>query len=175
MSDISDNAFTLLSTVKKRGRKLQGTGTFFTEKDIAYWYRDDSEEELLDDENKLAIKELLERKLAKNWQDEDDEFILTPYGESFKRSNHASAATITQNFSNIHGSNIANMSENVCQTLNIDSYNEEVKNQFTQLQEAVKTKDDKRARAIIDGLWVSAPGLVLQLLQIGLGVTGGQS
>ena len=104
MQDISDNAFTLLATVKKRGRKLQGTGTYFTERDIAYWYHDDSDEELLDNENMAAIQELLELKLAKNWRDEDDEFVLTPQGESFRRNGRMSAANITQNFSNIHGS-----------------------------------------------------------------------
>ncbi len=64
--------------------------------------------------------------------------------------------------------NIANNSPNAMQSIDLRSYSAEIQMEVENLQEAIAAKDDTRAKRIIDGLWVSAPQLVLGLIQIGL-------
>lgn len=172
MAILSENAFDLLSTIRKRGRKFGGTGTFFTDSEVAYWYHDDSDEDLLDENDRAAIAELIEIGLAKSWQDNNDEYTLTPRGENYVQTQPNTTSHITQNFSGINNSNIANMSPGAHQSLDISSYELEVQEAVAELQDAVVSKDDTRAKRIIDGLWVSAPQLALSLIQIGLSASG---
>ena len=168
MSVLSEDAFDLLTTIKKRGRKFGGTGTFFSDSEVAYWYHDDSDEKLLNEVDKAAIVELLKTGFAKNWQDNDDEYTLTPRGENYSHTRAITPTNITQNFSDINNSVIANMSPGARQSLDLSSYTLEVQNAVAELQDAVVNKEDTRAKRIIDGLWVTAPQLVLSLIQIGI-------
>ena len=170
MANISEDAYDLLQTIKKRGRKFGGTGTFFDKSDVAYWYHDDSDENLLDTSDMANIDELLQSNLARPWQDEDGQFVLTTRGENYTHISSSRPTQISNTYGDIIGSNVANMSPGAKQSLDLSSYSVEIQKEVAELHEAVKTKDDTRAKRIIDGLWVSAPQLVLTLLQIGLSV-----
>lgn len=69
-------------------------------------------------------------------------------------------------------STIANMSSDIRQTLDLSNYSIEIQNEVAELQEAIRLKDDTSTKRIIDGLWISAPQLVLNLLQVGLAAYG---
>lgn len=175
MSDLSPHALDLLQTVKKRGKKHSGMGTYFTKRDIAYWYHNDSDEELLNTDDLDAINELLHRKIASIWRDEDDEFILTPQGENYRNQPHAPGTTIiTNTITGNTNSPITNMSSRVSQVLSQDEYSVEINKKVDELHDAIIANDSDRARRIIDGLWVSSPQLVLSILQLGLSFSGGR-
>jgi hypothetical protein len=163
MSEISAEAYDLLKTIKKCARKV-GLGKYFSDSDICYWYDFDDE---IDEIIKSSIKELLDSKFIRYWRDNDDEYILDPRGDNYTRDTNA---TVINNISNNNNSNIANMSHSINQAIDIDSLDESIKDQLNELVEAVKRKDQTRAQKIIDGLWISAPALILQMIQIGLGL-----
>ena len=175
MGSLSENAEVLLSTIKSQGTKYPNMGTYFTDGLVAYWYHSKNRASALEETDRAAIRELLDKGLAHPWRRKRDEYELTPRGEAYTLQTQAQSTVYNQNFSNIHGSNISNMSSDVLQTLNIESYSPEVQQQFSELQEAIKSDDDTRAKRIIDGLWVSAPQLVLSLLQVALAIPGGKS
>ena len=64
------------------------------------------------------------------------------------------------------------MSSDVRQSLDLSSYSIEVQKDVAALQEALESNDDTRAKRIIDGLLISAPQLVLSLMQVGLSMSG---
>lgn len=174
MGDLTDNAFDLLQTIRKRAPKNQ-LGSFFTVGLVAMWYSEDH-----DDEQWLAdIQQLLDELLAANLivhmdkEDPDDRYVLLPKGENYTRTKtHSTPATVNNHFSGISNSTIANMSSSINQNINMSTYSIEIQKEVKGLREAVAVNDDTRAKRIIDGLWVSAPALVLQLLQLGLGIGG---
>lgn len=173
MEDLSETALVLLTTIKNQGQKYNNIGTYFTDGLVAYWYHSKNRASALDESDKAAIKELLDNDFARPWRGKKDEYELTPKGEAFTaHSQQSSQSTYHQTFSNISGSNIANMSSHTQQALDLSSYSVEIQNEIEALHEAVAAKDDTRVKRIIDGLWVSAPQLVLGLIQIALAANG---
>lgn len=117
-----------------------------------------------------AVKELLSEKLIKKYQ---SYWVVTVKGKSYNTRVSQSTRSIINNFSNISNSNIANMSSGAIQSLDLSKYSIEVQQQFEKLKEAISSNDNDRVKNIIDGLWISAPQLVLSLIQIGLSLSGG--
>lgn len=173
-TDISEDAYVLLKTARKRALKVWG-GKIFDNARIAAWYNEDDDDEKWLASIRLLLRELVEAKLVdyENKDDTDDAYRVTPKGEDYDRP-AAPIPSIVQSFSSIQGSNIANMSPHAHQGLDLSDYSVEIKSEIVELQKAIKTDENARAKRIIDGLWVSASALVLQLLQIGLGITGDQ-
>ena len=164
MNQLSDGACDLLLTIRRRGVKTQA-GQLTSNDRMCMWY--ELEEDDFESELKPLINELLSGKYIKRFNDEDDQYKLLPKGENYNK--HSLGMTVNT-FSNISNSQIANMSNEVRQKLNIESLDDATRQQLDELIAALEKKDDSRAGEIIDGLLVSAPSLVLQILQIGLGI-----
>ena len=177
MTNISEDAYDLLLTARKRAAKT-GAGKIVTIELMAMWYSEDEDDEQWLQTVHPLITELLQAKLIGylDKDDPDDGYILLPRGENYTRpTTHVpvTPTSVTNNFGDISHSNIANMSSHITQNLDLSSYSVEIQKEIAELQKAVKANDDTRAKRIIDGLWVSAPALVLSMIQIGLGVAGG--
>lgn len=164
MSELSNDAQDLLLTIRKRASKTQA-GKITSNDRICAWY--DIDEDNFDAELKPLIAELLAGRCISMFNEEDDQYKLLPKGENYAQY---SPATVVNTFSNISNSQIASMSNAAKQKLNIQSLDEATKRQLNELIEALSAKDESRAKRIVDGLLVSTPGLILQALQIGLGV-----
>lgn len=170
MANISDDAYILLKTSRKNALKTWG-GKVFDKSRIAAWYNEDEEGEEWMVNAQSLIDELVAARLI-GYEDKDDTtdgYRITPKGENYTPS-ISDTPSIVQSFSDIHGSNIANMSSHSTQTIDLSSYSIEIQNEIAELKEAIRAKDDARAKRITDGLWVSAPSLILQLLQLGLSI-----
>lgn len=173
MAELSENARILLATIKSQGTKYDNMGTYFTDALVAYWYHSKHQASALEEADKAAIQELLDNGLARTWQRKKDEYELTPKGEAYSPTHAASSSSVQNVFSgNFHQSPIANMSADVRQNLDLSIYSLEVQKEVAALQEAFESNDDTRAKRIIDGLWISAPQLVLSLMQVGLSMSG---
>lgn len=175
MTDISEDAYVLLKTARKRALKTWG-GKVFDNARIAAWYNEDEDDENWASSTRSLLTELIAAKLIdyEDTDDTSDDYHITPKGEDYIRR-APSSPSIIQSFSNINGSNIANMSSHTHQALDLSSYSTEIRQEVVELKEAIAKKDTSRVKQIIDGLWVSAPALVLQLLQIGLSVEAGSN
>ena len=176
MSDLTDGAFDLLQTVRKKAPKNQ-IGRFFTVGLVAMWYSEDEDDERWLTDAQQLLDELLAAKLIgyMDKEDPDDRYVLLPKGENYTHAKaYSTPATVNNHFSGISNSTIANMSSNVRQNIDMSTYSIEIQKEVEELREAVVAKDDTRAKRIIDGLWVSAPQLVLSMVQIALAATGGR-
>lgn len=169
MTKLSDESSILLTTIKHHGQKYDNMGTYFTDGLIAYWYHSKNKASALNESDKTAIQELLSQGLARPWQGKKDEYELTPKGEAYTHLQHPQPQTIHQNFSDIRNSTISNMSNDVRQTLSIESYDIDVQLKFSKLGSAVKEGDTSTAQKLLNGLWASAPLLVMEIIKLGIG------
>ena len=167
MNDLSNDAIDLLKTLK-RIKPIKTWGMDFIDKRsvlLEYGYKQHGSE--LD----TVFAELIEKSYIKEIQ--SGAYQLLAKGNNLDLSPTISPS-VTNQFGDIIGSNVANMSPNVQQTLDLSSYSIEIQEEVAELHEAIKSKDDTRSKHIIDGLLVSAPALVLNLVQIGLSAMGGE-
>lgn len=164
-SDLSSEALDLLKTLK-RIKPIKTWGIDFIDKRtvlLEYGYKQQGKE--LD----ALFEEVVNQGYVKKIQ--SGAYQLLAKANNFDFQSKGGDTIFSGNF---HGSPIANNSNNVHQAVDMSSYTIEIQNEVAELQDAIKTKDSSRAKRIVDGLWVSAPALVLQLLQIGLGAGIGQ-
>lgn len=166
MNDISNEAQDLLTTLKRINKIRTMAGNFIDKRSVLldYGYKQNGKE--LDP----LFAELTEMGYLK--------YQSGAYRLLAKALNQAATqipSVVNNHFSDINNSNIANMSSRFSQQLDLTSYSLEVQKEVAELQEAARSNDDTRAKRIIDGLWVSAPQLVLSLLQVALAIPGGKS
>lgn len=174
---LSEEAFELLATIKSNQKKNSSSPRWFDVRYINYWYEPDGDsfnDELIKSKV-VPLNELIDKGLVKNWKD-DNGYYVTPAGENYTHKSEIQPSprqvNITNSFSNISGSNIASMSENVQQKIDISSLSGDEKAQLEDLISAVENKDNQRAQNIFDQMLATAPALALQILQIGLGLAG---
>lgn len=161
MEDISKKATDLLITLKRIKKTKSRGGDFIDKRRVLVEYGFDQNSKQLDE----LFSEL-----------ENNGYIIYQRGAYrllAKALNKTYASRGSRNvtiYSDVNNSNIAHMSSNLVQKLQINNLDEETKLQLELLIEAVKKKDKSRIQSIFDGLVVSSPALVLQILQIGLGI-----
>lgn len=89
------------------------------------------------DKAKAATKSLIEKDLIERFDDDEDVFRLTPYGQMEVSNNNFSV----NNFSNISNSNIANHSQNVEQSINISEQPQDIQDKVREFEQAAHNKD----------------------------------
>jgi hypothetical protein len=161
MNGISEDAQDLLISLKRTNKINTMAGSFIDKRRVLVEYGHDQNGSQLDG---LFI-ELEEAGYIKK---ESGAYLLLA-----KALNWQPAITPPQNvtiYSDVQNSNIAHLSPNTLQRLNIGELDEDTKEKLDTLIDAVEKKDNSRIKGIVDGLIVSSPALILQILQIGLGI-----
>jgi hypothetical protein len=161
MSGVSEEAQDLLITLKRIQKIKTLGGEFIDKRRVLVEYGHDQNGKQLDElftelkdagyiKRNSGAYQLLAK--ASNWQPS------TAFGQQ---------VTI---YSDVQHSNIAHLSPSTAQHLNVSELDNDTKEKLDVLIDAVERKDNSRVKAIVDGLIISSPALVLQILQLGLGV-----
>ncbi len=161
MSSLSEEAQDLLVTLKRIKKIKTLAGEFIDKRRVLVDYGYDQNGKQLDElftelKNSGYIKkesgayQLLAK--ASNWQPD-----------------RASAQHLTI-YSDVNNSNISHLSPNAAQQLNVSDLDNETKEKLDMLIDAVQNKDTSRVKRVLDGLIVSSPSLMIQILQLGLGI-----
>ena len=161
MGDVSDKAQDLLVTLKRIKKIKTLAGEFIDKRRVLLEYGYDQNGKQLDE----LFTELKDAGYIKK---ESGAYQLLAKALNWQPS-ETSAQNVTI-YSGVQNSNIAHLSPNTAQQLNVGELDEYTKEKLDTLIDAVQKKDNSRIKGIIDGLIVSSPALMLQILQLGLGV-----
>lgn len=161
MSDISTEAQDLLTTLKRIPKSSRVGGEFVAKRLAVADYGQK--------QNSKELDPLFDELEAAGYIKKQSPVAYRLLAKALNQGASRATSVVNNNFSDINNSNIANMSPNVQQTLDLSNYSAEIQKEVAELQEAIGQNDDTRAKRIIDGLWVSAPQLVLSVLQLGSG------
>ena len=161
MSDISEEAQDLLVTLKRIKKITTLAGEFIDKRRVLVEYGYD--------QNGCQLDGLFtELKNIGYIKKESGAYQLLA-----KALNWQPAVSPSQNvtiYSDVKNSNIAHSSSNILQKFNISELDDDTRIKLDDLIKALQKKDSSRIKAIIDGLIIASPALVIQILQIGLGL-----
>lgn len=160
MNELSSDAIDLLVTLKRIKKIPKLAGSFIDKRIVLIEYGYDQNSNKLDS----LFKELLNASFIKK---QSGAFLLLAKAQNWTPPSSSNGVTV---YSGIYGSNISHMSTNIAQELTIKNLDEDTKKKLSELIDAVQKNEQPRAQKIIDGLFVSSPALILQILSIGLGL-----